>query len=48
MTMAPPTACVSRKWVGFYIILDLWKYDVKLVLDKYGVLVYYIGNTLIH
>jgi hypothetical protein len=30
------------------IILDLWKYDVKLVLDKHFVLVYYLYNTLDH
>jgi hypothetical protein len=35
-------------WVGFYIVLDLWKYDVKLVLDKHISLVYYMHSTLVH
>ena len=48
MTKAHPTACVSRKPLGSYSILDMWKYDVKLLLDKHFELVYYIHNTLIH
>jgi hypothetical protein len=36
------------RWVGFYIVSDLWKQDVKLVLDKHISLVYYTPNTLEH
>jgi hypothetical protein len=46
MTKALPSVCVRRKWVEFLIILELWKLDVKLVLDKQLVLVYYVPNTL--
>lgn len=36
------------RWVKYFIILGLWKYGGKLVLDKHYVLVYYASNTLGH